>query len=238
MPKTGDAENGSEAGNPACRPGRQGTPVADRNVCPTAIPWSVISLIGLPVVGVLALAVLWPKSSPLPKLYGIPAFSLVERSGEGLGPDALRGKIWIADFVFTTCPGPCLMMTQRMAELQRRLGASEDVRLVSFTVDPEHDSPEVLRAYAERHGALAGRWLFLTGARAAIYDLAEKGFKVTTTDMGDGAAGPDGRYLHSTKLVLVDGDGFVRGYFDGVDPAAVEKVMGAIRALRREKGGR
>lgn len=228
---------GGEVGIPACRAERLGTSGADKSVCPTAIPWSIVSLIGLPVAGVLALAVLWPKSPPLPKLYSIPTFSLIERSGEGLGLGALKGKIWVADFIFTTCPGPCLMMTQRMAELQRRLGAADDVRLVTFTVDPEHDSPEVLREYAARHGARADRWLFLTGDRAAIYGLAEKGFKVTTTDLGEGATGPEGRYLHSTKMVLIDRDGVVRGYFDGVDPGSVGKVASAVAALRRERGG-
>lgn len=204
----------------------------------TRFPWSVIGLIGLPVLGVLALALFWPSAPPLPKLFALPAFLLTERAGNAVCGEDLKGKIWVADFIFTTCPGPCLMMTQRMADLQRRLDPADDVRLVSFTVDPETDTPAVLRAYAEKHGAVEGRWLFLTGERLAIYGLAEKGFKVTTSDLGEGATGPEGRFLHSTKMVLVDGDGFVRGYFDGVDPAAVGKVMAAIRALRREAGNR
>lgn len=238
MENGGQGENGREAGIPARHTEGQGNAGADKNVRPTAIPWSIISLIGLPVLGVLALALLWPKAPPLPKLFAIPAFSLIERSGDAVGRVDLDGKIWVADFIFTTCPGPCLMMTQRMADLQRRLGSADDVRLVSFTVDPEHDTPEVLRDYAELHGARPGQWLFVTGPRSAIYDLAEKGFKVTTADLGEGATGPEGRYLHSTKMVLVDRDGFVRGYFDGVDATSVAKVVAAVAALRREAGAR
>lgn len=205
--------------------------------CAAGIPWSVVALIGVPVLGVLAMSWLWPRRPPLPELFPLPDFALIERSGNEVRAQDLKGRIWVADFIFTTCPGPCLMMTQRMADLQRRLGRADDVRLVSFTVDPETDTPEVLGAYAERHGAVEGRWYFLTGNRPAIYDLAEKGFKVTTADLGEGAVGPEGRYLHSTKFVLVDRDGFVRGYFDGVDPAAVGRIIAAIKVLRREAGG-
>ncbi|HPA16969.1 MAG TPA: SCO family protein [Verrucomicrobiae bacterium] len=201
-------------------------------------PWGVMAMLAVPVLGTLVLALLWPRATPLPKMYPLPPFALIGGDRSEVTGEGLRGKIWVADFIFTTCPGPCLMMTQRMAELQRRLGPADDVRLVSFTVEPENDTPEVLRTYGEKYGAVPGRWLFLTGERRAIYDLAEKGFKVATVDQGEGASGPEGRFLHSTKMILVDREGFVRGYFDGVDTAAVGKVLAAIRALRDEATGR
>lgn len=197
-------------------------------------------LLPVPLLGVMtfALAGLRLGPGPLPKLYPIPAFSLTERGGAQVTAESLRGKVWVADFFFTTCPGPCLMMTQRMAELQKRLGRADDLRLVSFTVDPERDTPAALREYAARHGADPERWLFLTGDRNAIYELGEKGFRLATVDQGEGGGGPEGRFLHSTKMVLVDAEGFVRGYFDGVDPASVGKVAAAVKAVRREAGRR
>ncbi|HEY2614678.1 MAG TPA: SCO family protein, partial [Chthoniobacterales bacterium] len=97
--------------------------------------------------------------------YGVvPNFELVNQAGQPYGSAQLAGKIWIADFIFTTCPGPCPIISTRMSELQKPLQKT-DVRLVSFTVDPETDTPEVLSSYAEKLHAESARWNFLTGAR-------------------------------------------------------------------------
>lgn len=201
-------------------------------------PWALVAMLAIPVLGTILLLALWPRRPPLPKLYPVPPFSLASQDGSEVTLDALRGKTWVANFMFTTCPGPCLMMTQRMAQLQRQTGAIDGLKLVSFTVDPDRDTPPVLRAYAEKHGAIPGRWTFLTGQRQAIYDLAQKGFRVATVDQGPGAAGPDGQFLHSTKMIVVDPEGFVRGYFDGVDIGVVDKVVAAVRQVGREASAR
>src|SRR4029077_664956 len=109
--------------------------------------------------------------------YGsVPSFELVNQNGQPFGSPQLVGKIWIADFIFTTCPGPCPMISTRMSELQTPLEKT-DVHLVSFTVDPEKDTPEVFRGYAEKCQAQPSRWDFLTGPKFMIYNLSRNGFK-------------------------------------------------------------
>src|SRR5438552_14260823 len=109
--------------------------------------------------------------------YGtVPNFQLVNQEGQPFGSAQLAGKIWIADFIYTSCPGPCPMISMRMSELQKPLEKT-DVHLVSFSVDPEKDTPEILRGYAEKLHTQAKRLDFLTGAKSAIYDLSHKGFR-------------------------------------------------------------
>src|SRR5438046_7966403 len=117
--------------------------------------------------------------------YGILAsFRLTNHNGHPFGSVQLAGKIWIADFVYTTCPGPCPMISSRMSELQRPLQKT-DVHLVSFSVDPAKDTPQVLRTYAERLQAEPGRWDFLTGPQSTIYHLSRNGFKLAVADGRD-----------------------------------------------------
>ena len=135
--------------------------------------------------------------------YGtLPPFELVNQDAQPFGTAQLAGKIWIADFIFTTCPGPCPIISTRMSELQKPLEKT-DIHLVSFTVDPEKDTPEVLRAYAEKLHAQPKRWDFLTGSRPAIYALTRDGFKLAVSDGSDEAGMP----VHSTRVVLVDRHG-------------------------------
>jgi cytochrome oxidase Cu insertion factor (SCO1/SenC/PrrC family) len=116
--------------------------------------------------------------------YGtVPAFQLTNQDGQPFGTEQLNGKIWIVDFIFSTCPGPCPMISSRMADLQKPLEKT-DVRLVSVTVDPEKDTPEVLRGYADKLEAQPGRWDFLTGPKATIYDLSRSGFKLPVSEDG------------------------------------------------------
>lgn len=150
-------------------------------------------------------------AATLPKLWQLPEFSLTERSGQPLKLADLQGKVWVADFFYTTCPGPCPMMTSRFSSLHRDLAQEPEVRFVSISTDPEKDTPEMLRAYAERFQA-DDRWLFLTGEKAEIYQLAIAGFKLSLAET-PGAPEP---ITHSTKLALVDRTGAVRGFYDGL----------------------
>ncbi len=162
--------------------------------------------------------------------YGsVPEFRLTNQSGQPFGSSQLAGKIWIADFVFTSCPGPCPMISSRMSELQHPLEKS-DVHLVSFTVDPETDTPEILRQYAEKLHAQPGRWDFLTGPKDGIYDLTQKGFKLAVADDEEG--GPP---VHNTRAVLVDRRGTIRGYYDMLAPDAVTKLLADTTHLLREQ---
>ena len=149
-------------------------------------------------------------SATLPRHWTIPDFTLTERSGQPGTLADLRGKIWVADFFYTSCPGTCPMLSSRLTALQEKFGANPDVRLVSISTDPAKDTPEVLRQYAAKFKA-GPHWLFFTGDKAAIFDLANKGFKLSVTEERNN---PE-PVTHSTKLVLIDRSGTVRGFYEG-----------------------
>jgi protein SCO1/2 len=156
--------------------------------------WSalVLVLVGVVAAGTWsllrwALAGRTPGEDVPPRLpvYGsVPDFSLTERSGRQVGGSDLRGKVWIATFIFTRCRDTCPLQSAEMARLQREFAAEEDVRLVSITVDPERDTPAVLVRYAAHFGAHPDRWLFLTGDRAAIHRLARGAFRLEVVAAG------------------------------------------------------
>ena len=163
--------------------------------------------------------------------YGmVPAFQLVNQNGQPFNSMQLGGKIWIADFIYTTCPGPCPMISMRMAELQKPLEKT-DVHLVSFTVDPAKDTPAVLREYAERLRADPKRWDFLTGPKSTIYNLSHDGFKLAVSTGSEEAGIP----VHSTRMVLVDRHGEIRGYYEATEPDAMTKLLADTNHLLREQ---
>jgi len=150
--------------------------------------WGMLILVMAWAVGAGALSLLrgpavgWRGAGegvPAPPVYGnAPDFSLVERSGRAVQASALRGKVWIADFIYTHCTDTCPLLSAQMARLQAEYRDAPDLRLVSITVDPARDTPEVLARYAARFGADPARWLFLTGEQAAIFRLAREGFRL------------------------------------------------------------
>src|SRR5689334_13798863 len=151
------------------------------------------------------------RASGLPVYWTLPSFRLQDQAGQPYGLSDLRGRPWIAAFIFTRCGGTCPMMTARMARLQPHLPPG--AQLVSITVDPVHDTVAVLDDYARRfHAGL--EWHFLTGAQADLYRLATQGFKLEAAEAAADAAPDEGPFLHSAKLALVDGGGRVRGYYD------------------------
>lgn len=163
--------------------------------------------------------------------YGtVPEFQLTNQNAQAFGSADLREKIWIADFVFTSCPGPCPIISSRMSELQRPLEKS-DVHLVTFSVDPETDTPAVLKDYAERLHAKPARWDFLTGEKSAIYRLTSDGFKLAVVE----GAGEEGQLVHSTRAVLVDRRGTIRGYYDITAADGVTTLLADASKLLREQ---
>jgi protein SCO1/2 len=163
--------------------------------------------------------------------YGaVPEFQLTNQKAQPFGSADLAGRIWIADFIFTSCPGPCPIISSRMSELQRPLKNS-DVHLVTFSVDPETDTPEVLRDYAQRLHAESGRWDFLTGDKKAIYRLTSDGFKLAVVE----GAGDEGQLVHSTRVVLVDRRGTIRGYYDITAADGVTTLLADTSKLLREQ---
>ena len=211
------------------------TAMANPPLSKIAIAWKVLML-AIPLVILVLLLLL--RQAEVKQLrnrsitsYGkVPQFQLTNQNGEPFGSERLQGKIWIADFVYSTCPGPCPMISSRMSELQKPLEKT-DVHLVSVSVDPEHDTPQVLRSYAEKLHAQPQRWDFLTGSTKAIYDLSRNGFKLA---IDDGAA-ENGTPVHSTRMVLVDRRGEIRGYYDATAPDAVTKLLADTNHLLREQ---
>src|SRR6266550_4129480 len=211
------------------------TTTLDSQSSRTATVWKTV-LIAIPILTLALL--LWLRQLEVTALrqrtvssYGtVPEFVLVNQDGQNFGSARLRGKIWIADFIYTTCPGPCPMISSRMSELQKPLEKS-DVHLVSFTVDPAKDTPQILRSYAEKWQAEPGRWDFLTGPKSAIYKLSHDGFKLAVSDGSDAQGIP----VHSTRMVLVDRHGAIRGYYDATEPEAVTKLVADTNHLLREQ---
>lgn len=172
----------------------------------------------------------------LPVLAEVPAFALTERSGRSVTEAELEGLPWVADFIFTQCSGVCPVLSSRMAGLQRALkDARIPARLVSFSVDPTRDSPEVLRGYAERFRADPQGWLFLTGDRRQLYSLVGEGFQLSVAERApDEAEDSTDLITHSDRFVLVDSDLQIRGYYHGTDEDVVERVISDLRRLNGE----
>jgi protein SCO1 len=168
-------------------------------------------------------------ASRLERFAPAPQFQFTAQDGSAVSTADFRGKIWVANFIFTRCTGPCPLMTSRMAQLNQALqGKTKDVELVSITVDPEYDTPQVLRQYGEQVGAAPDRWKFLTGPKDQIDSVVMKGFLQALSKE------PSGAPIHSTRFVLVDRDGWMRGFLDGSDPEVAQKLLMDIGDLLRE----
>ena len=163
---------------------------------------------------------------PLPVLGQIPAFHLTAQDGRPFDSRSLAGKIWVADFIFTNCPGPCPMMSSRMRQVQAATADLADMRLVSFTVDPAHDTPPVLAAYSKHFLAEPGRWFFLTGEQSRLNDLGLHAFHLNAVDES---------LDHSTRFALVDRRGQVRGYYAFGDDDFPKRLIADVRRLERER---
>ena len=183
---------------------------------------------GIPLVR----AVLRPPPPPVPVLGDVPPFALRDQTGRPFTRDDLAGKTWVADFVFTRCPTACPLLTAKMAEIERRarhLGPT--FHLVSFSVDPEHDTPEVLAAYAAPYHADPQKWTFLTGPLGDIEAAVVNGFKIgvdrtkTQDDFFD--------IVHGEHLVVVDAHGHIRGYFH-ISPESLDRLMTTVSVVANE----
>jgi protein SCO1/2 len=167
------------------------------------------------------------RPQPLPVLGQIPPFALTSETGQNFDSAVLDGHVWVADFIYTTCDGPCPMMSSKMRLIQDQTAAEmPGVRFVSFTVDPAHDTPAALSAYAKHFKQDPVRWVFLTGEAAKLNDLSLNGFKLN---------GVDGSMTHSTRFALVDRSRRIRGYYITGEDGFLPKLMHDIRQLEKEK---
>jgi len=228
--------------------------------------WGVCVLVTLIGVGLYLRVALegvsWQAGHALPRLWEVPDFALVERSGQSVTRAELLGKVWIASLIFTRCMEECPLVSSHMARLQDVFTAEPDVRLVSITVDPAYDTPEVLTRYAQSFAAQPQRWLFLTGDKATIYRLVREGFRLGLIDPQESAVPEAARVrhalwqlltptsalahpgthphdetqraiTHSARLVLVDRQGQVRHFYDSADQSTLRRVPSDVRLVLR-----
>jgi protein SCO1/2 len=172
------------------------------------------------------------SAKEVPVMGWVPEFSLTEANGTAMRRGDLLGKVWIASFLFTRCAEACPLLMRHEVRLLPNLPARDDLRLVSFSVDPDYDTPRVLTEYAHTFGADRNRWSFLTGDKKQIYHLSIDGFRLAAQEADPAKEMP---ILHSTKLVLVDRHGAIRGYYDSSDESDMQKLVRDARRVLAER---
>jgi cytochrome oxidase Cu insertion factor (SCO1/SenC/PrrC family) len=179
-------------------------------------------------------------AQPLPVISQVADFTLTNQNHQPVTLHELRGRVWVADIIFTRCAGPCPRMTQQLRSLQKALPPQTQARLVTLTTDPTFDTPDVLRQYAARFEADLGNWMFLTGDPQQIARLATESLKLAAVEVDpDQRQDPADLFIHSTYFVLVDKLGRLRAVYDTSDEAASagelnRKVLEGIRRLEAE----
>jgi protein SCO1/2 len=163
------------------------------------------------------------------KYHQIADFSLVNQLGDTITQKTFDGRIYVADFFFTTCATICPIMTEHMGQIQRKIKNDPDILLLSHTVTPEIDTVAQLKRYADKKGVIAGKWHLVTGDKKEIYDLARKSYLVAKDQ-------PYSPYdlVHTENFVLIDPQRRIRGFYDGTDPAAIESLLEDIAILKKE----
>ncbi len=171
------------------------------------------------------------RRSELPVLGQVPAFSMKDQKAQAASNTTFSGKPWVAAFMFTRCPSICPRITAAMKELRTRaLAEGIELRWVSFSVDPENDTPSVLEAYAREHGAWHDDWFFLTGELEDVRRTAEQGFKMAFDGKLDENS-PHYGITHGSHLVLVDAQGQIRGYYRTLEPEAQAQLLKELKSL-------
>jgi len=182
--------------------------------------WTVLATSSVLLVGCA-------EKPALPSYGVVPGFTLTDQNGAAFSSVmALQNRVWVADFIFTNCPGPCPRMSSQMHQVQTALSANAGARFVSFTVDPARDTPPVLAAYAGHFEAAPGKWFFLTGPLPALENLSRNVFKLSDVD---------GSLEHSTRFVLVDRSSQIRGYYLSSEPDAIPHLIADAKRLLAEK---
>ena len=173
-----------------------------------------------------------PVHTRLPELYEVPYFKMVNQLGDTVTSDDLKGYIYVTDFFFSSCPGVCPKLSAHFSELQKNYKDIPQIKFISITVDPIRDSVSALKKYSEKFGAIDSKWYFLTGIKDSIYKLAEDGFKVPVVQDVNG----EEEFTHTDRMVLVDGTGMIRGYYNVVeDTVMVDSLYNSIERLLIEK---
>jgi protein SCO1/2 len=197
----------------------------------------VWSLLGLVVVGVIASYLSSSaRRSDLQEYGRIQPFSLTNQLGHGVTLTDLKGSVWVADIIFTRCAGPCPKMTDEMAKIQKAFPAEAKVRFLTLTTDPEHDTSQKLKVYAEKFGADHSRWHFVTGPKKELLsNLAVGSLKLSALEKEkELQQDPNDLFIHSTVFVLVDKTGTIRGFYESLEDGFQEKIQADIKSLLAE----
>ncbi len=193
-----------------------------------ALGLSLLFLMPMIAIGIL-LGINAFQVKELPVIATLPEFDFIERTGQTFGSKDLKNKVWVASFVFTSCSAQCPLIVTELQKIQKSLRFKDNFRLVSFTLDPLTDTPQRLSAYATQAKADPYKWLFLTAENKKIQDLVQKGFILPSVE----SEKAEGDIVHSSKLVLVDGGGRVRGYYDSLDRSAMKALLKDAKLLIR-----
>ena len=166
--------------------------------------------------------------------HHIGTFKFQNQDGEWITDKEMNGNISVVEYFFTTCKSICPIMNRQMQRVNKAFSQEKYIKLFSFTVDPETDSVEQMKQYAQSHDAIAGKWHFLTGEKSALYSLARKSFFVLkpaeAQNLGD--AGSD--FIHTNNFVLIDKQLRIRGYYDGTSVKEVNQLISDIKRLQNE----
>ena len=200
--------------------------------------WGLLVAVMLAIAFTAVMAPQWarPRVGEPPMVLGqAPDFSLVNRNGRTVTNHDLLGSPWVADFIFTRCAISCPRMTSRMIQLEKLWPPESNPARVSFSVDPEYDTEEVLETYAESWDIEDPRWFFLTGDRVVMRSIVVEGFKLALEmNPPPESVSPEEPILHSTRFVLVDAVGAIRGYYDVVKGGELERLARDLKALQSE----
>lgn len=212
------------------------TPLSRSTQC---LVWGGLGLVMVAVTVLYLTGRVSPSGTPvadtLPVISRLEPFSLLNQEARPVTLDGLRGKVWVADVIFTRCAGPCLQMTQRMKELEAAVGPQSPVEFVSFTTDPEFDTPAVLKTYAGRLGADSRRWQFITGPKPELFRVMIDGLKFTALEKKpEDRTDPYDLFIHSTIFIVVDKQGRVRKAVEGLEPDFKSKVLAVVNQLAKE----
>ena len=202
--------------------------------------WGFLFLTVFVILGAYVRSKVNPPAMTLPVISELKPFSLTNQLGGIVTLDVLKGKVWVADIIFTRCPGPCAKLTRQMAAIQTALRDERDAVFVSLTADPTFDTPAVLKRYAERFGADSSRWNFLTGPKREIHRMAHEDLKLIVEETRpEDRANLEDLFLHSTQLMVVDRHGRVRANFNGdipeFDQQTLPTLLATVQALLHQK---
>ncbi len=180
------------------------------------------------------------KTPEMPVIGKAPSFSFINQDGETIDNSYYTDKVYVAEFFFTTCPTICPIMNENMVKIQNEFYGNLDFGIVSFSINPEYDTPEILKAYAKDHKATLKTWHFLTGDKAEIYKVANQGFALYAGENAEA----EGGFEHSGMFALVDKKGNIRSriddqgnpiaFYDGLDPVIIQKLKEDIKVLLKE----